>query len=579
MLETPEEEEVPEQLAPGEIARQNLVLGESGIADPDYRVGAFELPPTPGSEVDSVPIICISEVDNDLLVAVPSHAWHRTVASRILPARALYKPVLVSFAAVLNSDRHTTLPDINIKAWLAYLRPEFEKCLDFETPGSEIPPFSLEEGASELLPAAEALVQIAEDKFNFLSAASGGAEEPEETAQRLARLEESVIAIRSSLVDLTKQRQPRATTSMVQPTAKTGAKAPKANAPKSDLLDDGLQGLDPEVVAAARNAGIETSHLQEFARMIQPKKNVMKDLPRGAAEKAGKKRLDVLGDSEEEDDPEGGEAEASPSEPVVAALLKLTKIVDRLSDTKRQKGKLLADAMDEAGVSGDSFNFNTGSLSSKRNAQVLRVLKKALRESPLELYEAMKQKMFEDCGSPEIAPGSGAPTPSFRGWCEHRSRIPNLNGTVRTVWAVGGALDALDSGKTDEAKARLLLYLASLDQVAIDRGSWVLANAGSLEDAPPFASFGKHVLPDYLEPQHTKLWPPVWADAFMHQIREQDEFLDRKSKLGKRQGGGNQNVELTDAGGKGAKGKKGKSKEQQKGGNSEAAGAASSSNQ
>ena len=230
-----EEEEVPEQLTPGALARQNLVLGESGDSDPSYRVGAFDLP-APGGEADSVPIICISEVDSQLLVAVPSHAWHRTVSSRVLPPRALFKPVLVSFAAVLNSDRHTILPDITIKAWLAYLRPEFERCLDFETPESEVLPFSSEEGLSEVLPAAEALVQIAEDKFNFLSAASGGAEEPEGTAHRLARLEESVIAMRSSLVDLAKQQQPPATAPLFKPTAKPGPRSPKTNAPKSSEI-------------------------------------------------------------------------------------------------------------------------------------------------------------------------------------------------------------------------------------------------------------------------------------------------------------------------------------------------------
>ena len=152
------------------------------------------------------------------------------------------------------------MPDITIKAWLAYLRPEFERCLDFETPESEVLPFSSEDGLSEVLPAAEALVQIAEDKFNFLTAASGGAEEPEGTAHRLARLEESVIAIRSSLADLAKQQQPPAIAPLFKPTAKPGPRSPKTNAPRSATLDDGLQGLDPQVVAAALNAGIEKTH-------------------------------------------------------------------------------------------------------------------------------------------------------------------------------------------------------------------------------------------------------------------------------------------------------------------------------
>ena len=85
-----------------------------------------------------------------------------------------------------------------------------------------------------------------------------------------------------------------------------------------------------------------------------------------------------------------------------------------------------------------------------------------------------------------------------------------------------------------EAQARLILLLGQVDQVAVDRGQWVLAAEGSLEETPPFSSFSRHSPPDFYEGQHTKLWPPAWAEAFMHKVRETDDFVERRSKLGKR---------------------------------------------
>lgn len=106
----------------------------------------------------------------------------------------------------------------------------------------------------------------------------------------------------------------------------------------------------------------------------------------------------------------------------------------------------------------------------------------------------------------------------------------------------------------------------------MDRGQWALAAVGSLEEPPPFSSFTRHVPPDYTEAQHTRLWPTVWAEALMHQVRELDEFIERRSKLGRRsawptsekpedppkKGGGKETK-----GGKDGKGKKQKAGEDQ----------------
>lgn len=73
----------------------------------------------------------------------------------------------------------------------------------------------------------------------------------------------------------------------------------------------------------------------------------------------------------------------------------------------------------------------------------------------------------------------------------------------------------------------------------MDRGPWVLAIEGTLEETPPLSSFFRYNLPDFFERQRTKLWPPGWAEAFMaeafmHKVRESDDFVKRRAKLGKR---------------------------------------------
>jgi len=246
-------------------------------------------------------------------------------------------------------------------------------------------------------------------------------------------------------------------------------------------------------------------------------------------------KLNVLGESEEEAEdphalPEAQAAEAN-QDPVVTAISKLTSSVGTLAGS-RKKSKL-EDTLEEAVLFQDS-GASSSSSSGRRHSAVIQSLRKALRDHPEELYAVMERKMLDDFGAPEEAPGSPSRSGSYRGWAEHRSKIPNIPGTVRTVWGICGALDALRGGRVAEGKARLILLLGQIDQLAIDRGQAVLSAEGSLEDAPPFSSFAKHVPPDIYESQHTKLWPATWAEAFMWKVKELDEFVERRQKLGRR---------------------------------------------
>ena len=86
-----------------------------------------------------------------------------------------------------------------------------------------------------------------------------------------------------------------------------------------------------------------------------------------------------------------------------------------------------------------------------------------------------------------------------------------------------------------EAKARLSLLIAAIDQVSYDKGSWLLGAEVLLEDGPPFGSFTKHQPPEIYEVHHSRLLPAQWAEAMMFRIRELDDFAEKRAKLGRRQ--------------------------------------------
>ena len=204
---------------------------------------------------------------------------------------------------------------------------------------------------------------------------------------------------------------------------------------------------------------------------------------------------------------------------MVTALTKRTSIVGSLAAGKRRTR--LVETLDDAVLHQDSGGTSSSS-SSRRHSAVIQSLRKALKDHPEELYAVMERRMLDDFGSVEEAPGGGKRSGSFHGWAEHRSRIPNIPATVRTVWGITGALDALGNNRVAEGKARLLLL--QIDQLAVDRGHALLSAEGSLEDAPPFSSFAKHLPPDIYEGQHTKLWPSTWAEAFMWKVKELDDW-------------------------------------------------------
>ena len=529
-------DEIAESPDPQPSPTNSFVVRKDGSADLNYPVGTF----LSVSGGPCVPIILISSISDQLLVSVPLEAWHRLKANRRLPGDALSKAVSVEVPAVRDLDREVIEFEQKIKVWVGYLKKSLESCLNFE-PDYAVAlacQFMTEDGGEGFVPFAESLVTLADEKFSFLSAMSGAegdGEKPSDPSSkakkasdpaldRIARLEEGMVAIQTSLQELLSQRN----TVAAAPPVMTPKPKEKAKRPE----EDGLEALDPQVVQSALISGIDRKQLEEFNRLVAAHKPKLTDTP--AQRKGARGPVNILGESEDEAVPEIDE-EALAADPGAAfqtAIVKLTSIVQNLSSKK--KGRSIEDLLDDSLAVGEASSSSSSISSNRRHSYLLKVLRQSLKEAPEEIYKVIEGRMLADFGAQESAPGEPVRSGTFRGWAEHRSKIPNLNPSVRAVWAVTGALDALKRGRVSEAKARLALYLCQLDQVSVDRGQWILAAEGSLEDPPPFSSFSKHTPPDLLEPQHTRLWPTAWAESFMYKVKELDEFVERRSKLGKR---------------------------------------------
>ena len=512
------------------VLRDHLLVQADSTANLEYQVLIFLSDLGPGA-VHAIPIILLTEVESKLLVAVPFNSWNRLVRLRLLPATALTKFCSVAVAAVESDHRDQAVDNIFIKVWIGFLNPAFEECVGWpEGEDVGLSAFPTEDDEEGFLPFATALLAVADEKFMFLSAESGPADGGQETRDQIAALESSLLDIRAALDKLTETKG----IGRGKPVAPTAKAVPNARAVPLPSREDGIAGLDKGSVKAALQAGIEREQLEELATMIGPAgRGKMRDSP-GLDPGARKMKLNVLGESEEE--PEAVEhplplTEAEKKDPMLAAVTKLTAIVGSLASHKKRSK--LEDTLDDTVLLQDGASSLSTS-SSKRHSAIIQSLKKALRDHPEEIYAVMERRMLDDFGAPEESPGSPSRSGTFRGWAEHRSRIPNIPTTVRTVWGICGALDALRANKVSEAKARLILLLGQIDQLAVDRGQAILSSEGSLEDAPPFSSFGKHLPPDIDESQHTKLWPATWAEAFMWKIKELDDFVERRQKLGKR---------------------------------------------
>lgn len=505
--------------------RDNFVLLGDRI-DFDYKVGFFQL------EADSAlcGIIAVTEVDGAVLVAVPEALWDRTKAKRILPPDALRKAVRVMVPACIDEDRTSPEAQPSFKIWLGVLKECFEVSVHYDEEETDVQyAFPSDELGIPKLPFAKALVAIAKDHFEFATA-----DEPLVSPSHGAHgLENRMSAVEAVLKEL------QVGIARLQPAARLGADAKAAPARPSrkaaELGEHSMElppGLDAGVARQALQSGVSHAALAEMAKMVGGS-NFHRGLP--VPKHAARAPAPLESEEEAEDQEEGDGADAVGSaNPIEKAIVHLSKIVGHLSKEKKGKADKSLEALLDRAESGGGWGTESKDVtggSSRSKAAALRSLKRMVQQRPELIYKALEQRMEEDWTQAGVAPGATASSVTARGWLEHRSKIQNFQVPVRAAWCLAGIWDALRQDRVDEARARAALGVASLDQLGIDKGSWLVASEVVLEDAPPFSSFAAHRPLESWESPHTKLIDERWLDLFLAKLRDIHDFQDKKQKL------------------------------------------------
>ncbi len=469
----------------------------------------------------SVNLIPITIIEGYLLVAAPRLAWSKTVADRVLPKQALVRAVLVEVLAAACESPDLPLEEHpGLKVWVGFLQqklknklvlggaenPSYDVCLEddvFSTDGVVVMPYG------------PALANLADEHFSFLSAQSGVGEEDPGLEGRMARLEQTFEGIRDQLQVLV------GTSKTVGPAARARAKAAPGRAGPAVPGGAELAGLDPAVVASARQAGISEAQLADIGRLMK-KDTKLHDLPQT---RARKNALSETEDEEEEEEVTEG-AEEQAGAPVEKAILQLTKIVGSLSKKKKVGGiEALLDVADGGGESGSAAS------GTRSKAAAYKKLKASLVDNPRYIFETIEELMDQDFAQFKMGPGLGTVDTSSRAWLEHRSRLQNYPNTVRMAWQVAAIHDCLRQGLADQARARSALLLAAVDQAALDSGAWTLAQEALLEPAAPFGAFGSRRLPDQWEQATSKILEDRWVDVLMWRIKDRDSYIEARKRL------------------------------------------------
>lgn len=258
-----------------------LLVAEGGAARSFYSFAKLSFFNAADGVVQTAAVILITKVQSRYLIAVPKYLWARQASQRLLPARALERPVLCEVAVALADRPGAMLEQETMKLWIGVLAKELEGQLAEVADGDEMDhaiAFSDVEDHEERIPFGQALADLAEDHFAFHSAGerhsegSGG----ELVEKRMAILEENMGAMQEALTKLVSlQDQSRIggqlhsggpPVSGITPTP-TAKKVPRKS--KGALADGGdLPGLDPAVVQSARMAGVAESQLRSLSHLL-----------------------------------------------------------------------------------------------------------------------------------------------------------------------------------------------------------------------------------------------------------------------------------------------------------------------
>ena len=362
-----------------------LLVAEDGAVKADYHFAKVHF--VAEEEEKTVAVVLIAVVQGRVLAALPSQVWNRVTAKRLLPPKALVKPVLVEVVAAQADSPEVPLEEETVKLWMGFLDRRLAETAA-ALPADEEVHFDLRyadlTAGEERIPFGQALADVAEDHYVFQSAAEGGDPPggdggPVGVEHRMAALEESMLSIQASLNALAGQRVTQTggvATEPAQeeiPIAVPLPRRPSALRKPKDVKKevDPMTLMDPTVVQSARQAGIPEGQLNALARLLG-KTNRMADQPGNT--KAAPKGMELSeseedGEEEELEDPEaGGAASGHPGggakgTAIEKAVVKLTKIVGRMS---RKPGRDLEALLD--GADGGSGEAGLGTSSGKSKA-------------------------------------------------------------------------------------------------------------------------------------------------------------------------------------------------------------------
>ena len=510
---------------------------------------------SPGlAEPQFVEVVPVCYIGTKLLVAVPFGSWHRSVSKRLLPSKFLAKAVTVEVGLCAPYQRETPEEGDVVKLWMGFVSESLVPELQPITEEVEIGLAFADGEFASFLPCAEGMIQAAQEHFAFETATEGALEEQPEvggadsatqlSAQRLTRIEELLEKLSLRVDSMSK---PQGSSGTDGRTARPSALRRTSTVPKQTLAEK-FPMLDASVVTSAISAGVDEKALEEMQRLMMAGKKKQERLsdpghvPPGMRVKLPTK--DVLSESGSDAEPVQEDSGARPSggghSPIETAVTKLTELVTVLAGDKAKKGKnTVESALD--GISGGGLTESGALGSGKRAAAARRTLRSALQDHPSEIHQLIERAMLEDLTSQTLTPGQPSPQLCSRAWVEHRSKIGHWKTAAHTAWSAAGALDALVRGDVSGCRARLCLLLLMLDQTACDRGSWALSSELSLEAGPPMAVLSQHSPPAVSEGElpFSKLLDPRWAEIAMSHLRETEDFVSKRQKLGKKDAGDN----------------------------------------
>ena len=529
----------------------------------EYEVATYFVDERTGKP--AIPVICISELQGRLLVAVPQDVWHRTPGRRVLPSGFISKPTPVEVKVCKLTDRSVEL-DAYVKVWMGFLQEQLRDELHY-TEESEFDYFfgpSPSEEVGPVLPVAQALVDVAQEHFAFFSATEhsagdqAGALQPGEVqgagsqdhGDRLTKLEITMEKLATSVEMMIEKKRPPAIRTpgdanrrvqffdMSSPEGASGSsfRTPTAKSKGSSQARGQhtmYPHLDPGVVQAALQANVPAEHLEQMEKMMATnvKGKKVKDLNSSLA-------MDPLSEMDHEEE---GEQELEVEElglqealdPVSRSLVKLTGIVELLAEEKKRgSGSKLDQALDAVGgATTEGIHLGSG----KKSASARRLLRTTFVENPIEIAQVVEKLMYEDLQSQTLGPGLQPTGLNARAWVEFRSKIGAFRSTAHSAWATAGILDSLIAGNVGRARCMAALHLLQIDQASIDHGNWSFASELSLEPLPPFAALGQHVPPSiqFGEQPFSKLLDSRWSEVMLGFLKDQDDFIARRKAIAK----------------------------------------------